>query len=85
MRKVMWVIIVVLTIFVIALIGSSFYLLDLALAPDPNRRDVDSCYNQQFITYPESKEWIDNLNQTNAFRDTFVVMPSGEKHHAFFC
>ena len=84
MRKIIWIFIVILTIFVIALIGSSFYLLELSLAPDPNRRDVDSCYNQQFTAYPESKEWVDSLHQIKAFRDTSVVMPSGEKHHAFF-
>ena len=84
MKKVIWTLLVVLAIFVIALIGSSFYMLDFSLAPDPNRRDVDSCYNQQFTAYPETKEWFDSLHRINAFRDTFVVMPSGEKHHAFF-
>jgi hypothetical protein len=74
----------ILTIMIIVVIGGSFYMLDFSLSPDPNRTDVDSCYRQQFTTYPESKEWVDSLRRINAFRDTFVVMPSGEKHHAFY-
>lgn len=35
-------------------------------------------------TYPEIVLWIDSLKQAKALRDTFVVMPTGERHHAFF-
>ena len=35
-------------------------------------------------TYPEIVPWIDSLKQAKALRDTFVVMPTGERHHAFF-
>lgn len=34
--------------------------------------------------YPEIVPWIDSLKQAKALRDTFVVMPTGERHHAFF-
>lgn len=55
MKKVIWTLAVVVIVFVIALIGGSFYMLDYSLAPDPNRLDTDSCYRQQFEKYPESK------------------------------
>ena len=84
MKKVLWTLVIIVIVFVIALIGGSFYMLDYSLAPDPNRMDTDSCYQQQFEAYPESKEWVDSLRSIGALRDTFLTMPTGEKHHAFF-
>ena len=84
MKKLLWTLIIVVAVFVIALIGGSFYMLDYSLAPDPNRMDTDSCYQQQFEAYPESKEWVDSLRSIDALRDTFLMMPTGERHHAFF-
>jgi fermentation-respiration switch protein FrsA (DUF1100 family) len=84
MKKVLWTLVIIVTVFVIALIGGSFYMLDYSLAPDPNRMDTDSCYQQQFEAYPESREWFDSLRNIRALRDTFLIMPTGERHHAFF-
>lgn len=84
MKKVLWTLVVIVTIFVIALVGGSFYMLNYSLAPDPNRMDTDSCYRQQFEAYPESQEWVDSLRSIGALRDTFLIMSSGEKHHGFF-
>lgn len=84
MKKLLWTLFIVVAVFVIALIGGSFYMLDYSLAPDPNRMDTDSCYLQQFEAYPESKEWVDSLRSIDALRDTFLTMPTGERHHAFF-
>ena len=71
MKKILWSLAIIVTVFVIALIGGSFYMLDFSLAPDPNRMDTDSCYRQQFEKYPESKEWVDSLRSIGALRDTF--------------
>ena len=84
MKKIGLILAIIVTVFVIALIGGSFYMLDFSLAPDPNRMDTDSCYRQQFEKYPESKEWVDSLRSIGALRDTFMTMPTGERHHAFF-
>ena len=84
MKKIGWTLAVVAIVFVIALIGGSFYMLDYSLAPDPNRLDTDSCYRQQFEKYPESKVWVDSLRSIGALRDTFLTMPTGERHHAFY-
>ena len=84
MKKILWTLAIIVTVFVIAMIGGSFYMLDFSLAPDPNRMDTDSCYRQQFEKYPESKEWVDSLRSIGALRDTFMTMPTGECHHAFF-
>lgn len=69
---------------IIALLGTSFFMLNYSLAPDPNRTDVDSCFNQLFADYPESQEWVDSLRCRQALRDTFMTMPSGERHHAYY-
>ncbi len=84
MKKILWTLAIIVTVFVIATIGGSFYMLDFSLAPDSNRMDTDSCYRQQFEKYPESKEWVDSLRSIGALRDTFMTMPTGERHHAFF-
>lgn len=84
MKKVLLTLVIIVSVFIIALIGGSFYMLDYSLAPDPNRMDTDSCYRQQFEAYPESQEWVDSLRSIGALRDTFLTMPSGERHHAFF-
>lgn len=74
----------IVAILLAAVIGGSFYLLDYSLAPDPHRANIDSCYTMQFKEYPETKPWVDSLRQVGAWRDTFVVMPHGERHHALF-
>ncbi len=84
MKKWLLGIVAVLVVLLAVTIGTSFYMLDYALAPDGNRADMDSCYNQLFERYPDTKPWVDSLNRVGALRDTFVVMPTGERHHALY-
>ena len=80
MKKVIvWCIGFVLVVLLVATIGASFYMLDYSLSPDPERTDTASCYREQFKNYPETRPWIDSLREIRALRDTFVVMPSGER------
>lgn len=66
-----------------ATIGGSFYMLDYALAPNPERLDTAKRYAWLYENYPETRPWMDSLRRNDAFKDTFVVMPSGERHHAY--
>lgn len=77
---------VLLLFFLVAILflGGSYYMLRYSLAPDANRADRDSCFRQLFANYPETREWVDSLERCGALRDTFVQMPSGERHHAFY-
>ena len=75
---------VVAAVVLVILTGGSFYMLDYSLAPDPNRRDTASYFREQFETYPETRTWVDSLRRIDALRDTFVIMPTGEKQHAYF-
>lgn len=85
MKKVIvWCVGVVLVVLLAVIVGSSFYMLDYSLLPDPERTDTALCYREQFVKYPETRPWVDSLRSIGALRDTFVVMPTGEKHHALF-
>ena len=78
------VVALVVTVLVVATIGGSFYMIEYALAPDAERTDTAASFRQLVEKYPEVKPWLDSLNQRGALRDTFINMPSGEKHHGYF-
>jgi len=68
---------------VVAIVGGSFYMLDYALSPHAERQDTASRWVRLYADYPETQPWIDSLRRAQAFRDTFVSMPTGERHHAY--
>ena len=76
--------VIVIVFMVVATIGGSFYMLDFALAPDAERTDTAASFRQLVEKHPEVKPWLDSLNQRRALRDTFIIMPSGERHHGYF-
>ena len=76
--------VIVIVVMVVATIGGSFYMLDFALAPDAERTDTAASFRQLVEKHPEVKPWLDSLNQRGALRDTFINMPSGERHHGYF-
>lgn len=84
MKKTLLLSALILAASAVALLGASAYMLHFSLAPDPNRADTDSCYRQLFDAYPETREWVDSLRRVQALRDTFALMPTGERHHALF-
>lgn len=84
MKKAIWTLVIILVIVVAAVIGSSIFMLHYSLDPDPRRADTALCYQQLFNTYPETRPWVDSLRRANALRDTFVTMPTGERHHALY-
>lgn len=75
---------IILGVFAVATIGGSFYMLSYSLAPDEQRTDTAACFRQLVEDHPEVKPWLDSLKACQALRDTFVIMPSGERHHAYF-
>ena len=78
------VVVAVLMVIVATIIGGGLYMLDYSLAPDDGRTDTASCFREQFKTYPETKPWVDSLRRRGALCDTFVMMPTGERHHALY-
>lgn len=85
MKKIVgWSLVVVLMVTIAVIIGSSFYMLDYSLAPDTHRTDTTLHFRKQFKNYPETRPWVDSLRKIGGLRDTFVTMPTGERHHARF-
>lgn len=74
----------VLMVVIVATVGGSFYMLDYALLPEEHRTDTAVCYKELFETYPETRPWVDSLRRKEALRDTFVIMDTGERHHALY-
>ena len=67
-------------LFVIIIFLASAYLLNFALKPANNKgRDYAGQYARMKKNYPWIKPWIDSLQQAKAIRDTFIMVPGGEK------
>lgn len=78
---------IVLTIIIVllaAVTGASIYMLDYSLDTDPNRRDMDSAYTVLYSRMPDMRLWVDSMKAEGNIRDTFLTMPSGERHHALY-
>lgn len=83
-RKIVWAIGFVVVVLMAAVVGGSFFMLEYSLTPDPVRADTASCFREQFNHFPETRPWVDSLRRCDALCDTFVTMPSGERHHAYY-
>ena len=84
MKKLLISLVLVVIIMLAAITGGSYYMLSLSLAPDTARTDTALCFMQLTEKHPEVSSWLDSLKANNALRDTFVNMPRGERHHAYF-
>ena len=77
--------ILAITILVIsATVGASLYMLDYSLSPDHNRKDLDSVYTLLYRRMPDMKPWVDSMKTNGFLRDTFLIMPTGERQHALY-
>lgn len=84
MKKILTVTAAIIAIAGVMLLGASHYMLDFSLAPDPNRHNTDSAYTMLFARMSDMKPWMDSIKSNGLLRDTFVTMPSGERHHAIY-
>ena len=84
MKKLLIALTLVVLVLLIATTGGSFYMLSYSLAPDTARTDTAKCFQRLTEKHPEVIPWLDSLKVCHALRDTFVHMPRGERHHAYF-
>ncbi len=84
MKKLILILSLLVGVFIVATVGASFYMLDFSLSPNPERMDTAKHYRELTEKYPEVTPWLDSLKDHHALRDTFIVMPTGERHHAYF-
>ncbi len=82
-RFLIWTI-AILAVLLIALGFAGNYMLNYSLTPDPGRKDLDSMKVVLYERFPNIQPWVDSLETNAILKDTFVVMPSGEKHHAYY-
>ncbi len=75
---------IIVALSLLVTIGGSFYMVHFALSPNPERTDTAARFALLFKEHPEVRPWVDSLRAEGALRDTFVTMPSGERHHAFY-
>ena len=83
-RIALYVLLGVLALIVMVLGFACRYMLDFSLKSDLNRKDLDSTVNVLYSRFPDMKPWLDSVKTTGTLRDTFVVMPGGERHHAYY-
>lgn len=84
MKRVLITVVILLGLLTVAVVGGSFYMLDYSLAPAEGRSDTARSFRQLVKRHPETSAWLDSLRACGGLRDTFVLMPSGERHHAYF-
>ncbi len=59
-----------------------YYMLNVAVKPDSDRRhQLDSTYLRVYNKYPEMKLWHDSLVAKGNLRDTFLIAEDGTKRH----
>lgn len=79
-----WLVAAIIVFMGVGITGGSLYMLNHSLSPEQGRKDTAFYFRKQFKDYPETQPWVDSLRRCHALRDTFVTMPTGERHHAWF-
>lgn len=74
---------------ILVLISAAFgfaadFMLRFSLSPDYGRENIDSVSLILYERYPDIKPWVDSIKTNQHLKDTFVIMPNGERHHAFY-
>ena len=73
-----------LSVLVVSVVAGSFYMLSFSLAADVDRGDVDRSLAVLYDRAPYMRPWTDSVRRSGLLRDTTIVMPSGERHHALY-
>jgi len=81
-KKLLWSAVIVASTLFAVMIGSGFYMLDYALSNADRSKKKSYAYVMK--NYPETRPWLDSLRHNGILRDTFIVMPDGERAHAIF-
>lgn len=84
-RKHLWLsLAAVVAVLVAVVAGGSFYMLNYSLGATAGRGDESGALAQFRKDNPQLRQWADSLEGARALRDTFIVMPGGERQHAIF-
>ncbi len=84
--RVWWFVATGIIVVIIALLAfAGNYMLHYSLFPNMRHSHSLSWRLNNIIDQnPQLRPWVDSLKQAHALRDTFLVMRSGERHHATY-
>lgn len=74
----------IIAFFIIASLGTGWYMVSYALTPNEGRGDTAKMYKRMLAEYPWVRPWTDSLKRCGALKDTFITMTNGERHHAIY-
>ena len=84
MKRLFWFVLTIFCLLLAVVTGAGVYMLKYSLEPEGGREDTARCFRRLAERHPEAMGWLDSLRRTRALRDTFVTMPTGERHHAYY-
>lgn len=83
-KKLLYGLLIIAGLFIIVIIGGSFYMLDYSLKPVNRGRNLETSYEYMYKEYPYLKPWVDSLNHVSALKDTFIRADDGTRLHAYY-
>lgn len=85
MKKVVYIVILLMLVLTGCTIGGSYYMLNYSLRPNAKllAKNADS-YPFMYKNYPFLRPWVDSLRQADALKDTFILNPHGIQLHAYY-
>lgn len=85
MKKVVYIVILLMLVLTGCTIGGSYYMLNYSLRPNTKllAKNADS-YPFMYKNYPFLRPWVDSLRQADALKDTFILNPQGVQLHAYY-
>lgn len=85
MKKLLKPLLAIIVLFVIIVVGGSFYMLSYSLLPSHNK-GRNEAYMWKLMKHrcPGDSLWLDSLRASHALRDTFVIAADGDRHHAVY-
>ena len=83
-KRIIYITAATVDVLAILLAGLSLYLLNYSLSSANCNRDWKARLDGYYRETPRIQGWIDSLQAAKAIRDTFIVMPNGERQHAIF-
>lgn len=83
-KKIIITAVSVLAVLTLLTFGAGWYMVDYALKPAADARDMVRRYGRMFAEYPYMRHWVDSMKSAGALRDTFVTMAGGGRRHAVY-
>lgn len=75
---------IIIAVITVIITGGSLYMLRFSLDSAPLRGDRSHAMRVSAERLPDLQAWTDSVIDNHLLRDTFVIMPDGERHHAIY-